>query len=142
MMHPISAGTAFKRPSFEALQREAAQLGAQIVLVRGFRLRGAWEADTGTIYIRESLAGVERACVLAHELEHAYRGDVGPQSPEVEAWIDEEVARRFIDPWEYTCAEKSGGGVAQIAKSLDLPTWVVQAWAKKVAMDRSFAPCA
>ena len=109
-MHPISAGTAFKRPSFEALQREAAQLGAQIKLVRGFRLLGAWEAETGTIYIREGLLSPERECVLAHELEHAIRGDAGPQSPEVEAWIDEDVARRFIDPWEYTCAQKLGGG--------------------------------
>lgn len=141
-MHPYSAGTAFKRPSFEALQREAAQLGAKIKLVRGFRLLGAWEADTGTVYIREGLPSPERECVLAHELEHAIRGDVGPQSPEVEAWIDIEVARRFVDPWEYTCAEKSGGGVAQIAIALDLPTWVVQAWAKKVARDRAFAPCA
>lgn len=141
-MHPISAGTAFKRPSFEALQREAAQLGAKIKLVRGFRLLGAWEADTGTIYIREGLPSPERECVLAHELEHAIRGDVGPQSPEVEAWIDIEVARRFVDPWEYTCAEKSGGGVAQMAISLDLPTWVVRAWAKKVARERAFAPCA
>ena len=141
-MHPISAGTAFKRPSFEALQREAARLGAQIKLVRGFRLLGAWEADTGTVYIREGLPSPERECVLAHELEHAIRGDVGPQSPEVEAWIDIEVARRFVDPWEYTCAEKSGGGVSQIAIALDLPTWVVQAWAKKVARDRAFAPCA
>ena len=79
--------------------------------------------------------------MLAHELEHAIRGDVGPQSPETEAGIDIEVARRFVDPWEYTCVEKSGGG-AQIAKSLDLPTWVVQAWAKKISLDRSFAPCA
>ena len=110
IMHPISAGTAFKRPSFEALQREAARLGAQIKLVRGFRLLGAWEADTGTIYIREGLPSPERECVLAHELEHAYRGDVGPQSPETEAWIDIEVARRFVDPWEDTCAEKLGGG--------------------------------
>lgn len=141
-MHPHSAGAAFKQPSFEALQREAAQLGAQIKLVRGFRLLGAWEADKGTIYIREGLPSPERECVLAHELEHAIRGDVGPQSPEVESWIDIEVARRFVDPWEYTRAEKSGGGVAQIAKSLDLPTWVVRAWAKKVAMDRTFAPCA
>lgn len=141
-MHPYSAGTAFKRPSFEALQREAAQLGAKIKLVRGFRLLGAWEADTGTIYIREGLPSPERECVLAHELEHAIRGDVGPQSPETEAGIDIEVARRFVDPWEYTCVEKSGGGVAQIAKSLDLPTWVVQAWAKKISLDRSFAPCA
>lgn len=141
-MHPYSAGTAFKRPSFEALQREAAQLGAQIKLVRDFRLLGAWEADTGTVYIREGLPSPERECVLAHELEHAIRGDVGPQPPKVETWIDIEVARRFVDPWEYTCAEKSGGGVAQMAISLDLPTWVVQAWAKKVALDRSFAPCA
>ena len=109
-MHPISAGTAFKRPSFEALQREAAQLGAQIKLVRGFRLLGAWEAETGTIYIREGLLSPERECVLAHELEHTIRGDVGPQPPETEARIDIEVARRFVDPWEYTCAEKSGGG--------------------------------
>ena len=109
-MHPISAGTAFKQPSFEALQREAAQLGAKIKLVRGFRLLGAWEADTGTIYMREGLPSPERECVLAHELEHAIRGDAGPQSPETEAWIDIEVARRFVDPWEYTCAEKSGGG--------------------------------
>ena len=141
-MHPISAGTAFKRPSFEALQREAAQLGAKVKLVRGFRLLGAWEAETGTIYIRESLEGVERACVLAHELEHAIRGDVGPQPPEVEAQIDEEVARRFVDPWKYTCAEKPGGGVAQIAISRDLPTWVVRAWAKKVSREHCFAPCA
>lgn len=141
-MHPYSAGTAFKRPSFEALQREAAQLGAKIKLVRGFRLLGAWEAETGTVYIREGLPSPERECVLAHELEHVIRGDVGPQSPEIEAWIDIEVARRFVDPWEYTCAEKSGGGVAQMAISLDLPTWVVQAWAKKIALDRSFAPCA
>lgn len=109
-MHPSSAGTAFKQPSFEALQREAARLGAKIKLVRGFRLLGAWEADTGTIYIREGLPSPERECVLAHELEHAIRGDVGPQPPETEAWIDIEVARRFVDPWEYTCAEKSGGG--------------------------------
>ena len=109
-MHPHSAGTAFRQPSFEALQREAAQLGAQIKLVRGFRLLGAWEAETGTIYIREGLDSPERECVLAHELEHAIRGDVGPQPPETEAWIDIEVARRFVDPWEYTRAEKSGGG--------------------------------
>lgn len=140
-MHPHSAGTAFRQPSFEALQREAAQLSAQIKLVRGFRLLGAWEADTGTIYIREGLPSPERECVLAHELEHAIRGDVGPQPPEIETWIDIEVARRFVDPWEYTCAEKSGG-VAQIAIALDLPTWVVQAWAKKISLDRSFAPCA
>lgn len=141
-MHPYSAGTAFRRPSFEALQREAAQLGAQIKLVRGFRLLGAWEAKTGTIYIREGLPSPERECVLAHELEHAIRGDVGPQPADVEALIDEEVARRFVDPWEYTCAEKSGGGVVQIAKSLDLPTWVVRAWAKKVSRERCFAFCA
>ena len=49
-MHPISAGAAFRQPSFEALQREAARLGATIKLVRDFRLLGAWEADTGTIY--------------------------------------------------------------------------------------------
>jgi hypothetical protein len=141
-MHPISAGAAFRQPSFEALQREAARLGATIKLVRGFRLLGAWEADTGTIYIREGLPSPERECVLAHELEHAIRGDAGPQSPETEAWIDIEVARRFVDPWEYSCAEKARGGVAQIAIALDLPTWVVQAWAKKVALDHSFAPCA
>lgn len=141
-MHPISAGAAFRQPSFEALQREAARLGATIKLVRDFRLLGAWEADTGTIYIREGLPSPERECVLAHELEHAIRGDAGPQSPETEAWIDIEVARRFVDPWEYSCAEKARGGVAQIAIALDLPTWVVQAWAKKVALDHSFAPCA
>lgn len=109
-MHPYSAGTAFKKPSFEALQREAARLGTQIKLVRGFRLLGAWEAETGTIYIREGLPSPERKCVLAHELEHAIRWDVGPQSPETEAWIDIEVARRFVDPWEYSCAEKAWGG--------------------------------
>ena len=141
-MNPISAGTAFRQPSFEALQREAAQLGAQIKLVRGFRLLGAWEADTGTIYIREGLPSPERECVLAHELEHAIRGDAGPQPPETEAWIDIEVVRRFVDPWEYTCAEKARGGVAQIAIALDLPAWVVRAWAKKVARERAFAPCA
>ena len=109
-MHPISAGAAFKQPSFEALQREAAQLGAKIKLVRDLRLLGAWEADTGTIYIREGLPSPERECVLAHELEHAIRGDVGPQPPETEARIDVEVARRFVDPWEYSCAEKARGG--------------------------------
>lgn len=59
-------------------------------------------ADTNgvdEIRMRARLLQVERRCALAHELVHLEHGDGGLCTPEVEADVSLEAARRLI-PWE------------------------------------------
>lgn len=61
---------------------------------------GAWDPDTGTIWIARGLKQAERRCTLTHESIHAERGD----EPGATAWHDRkqeraveiETARRLI----------------------------------------------
>lgn len=58
-------------------------------------------ADTNgvdEIRIRARLLQVERRCALAHELVHLEHGDGGRCTPEVEATVTLDAARRLI-PW-------------------------------------------
>ena len=59
-------------------------------------------ADTNgvdEIRMRRRLLQVERRCALAHELVHLEHGDGHPCTPEVEAAVTLEAARRLIS-WE------------------------------------------
>lgn len=59
-------------------------------------------ADTNgvdEIRMRRRLLQVDRRCALAHELVHLEHGDGGTCSPEVEAEVTLEAARRLI-PWD------------------------------------------
>ena len=117
------------RPTYDELAEEAASAGIAVLKVSTLPVRGAWDADSGRIYLHAALSESDRACTLAHELEHARRGDVGCQSRVVEQLVDEAVALRFVDPGEYARAEvECEGEAAAIGEELDLPVWVVRAW--------------
>ena len=92
-------------------------------------LEGVWDPSQKTIWLKKRLSVASMACTLAHELEHARRGDAGHQDEYVEEFINEKVALRVIKPTTYARLEEVYGcepGV--IAEELDLPTWLIEAW--------------
>jgi hypothetical protein len=127
---PLSILIPMSRPSFEELCTEASELE---IYVRETKLpagtEGYWDPSQRTIWLKKGLPTHNSACTLAHELEHARRGDNGRQDEYVESFIDEKVALRFINPTTYARLEEVYGcepGV--IAEELDLPRWVIEAW--------------
>lgn len=118
------------RPSFEELCAEAAVQGICVQEMRlPAGLEGAWDPSQKTIWLKKRLSVASMSCALAHELEHARRGDAGHQDEYVEEFINEKVALRFINPTTYARLEEVYGcepGV--IAEELDLPRWVIEAW--------------
>lgn len=67
--------------------------------LEGGRL-GAWDPETGTIWIAHGLTQAERRSTLAHEQIHAERADEACASPwheaKVERLVEREAARRLI----------------------------------------------
>lgn len=118
------------KPSFEELCAEAAAQGIRVQETRlPAGLEGVWDPNQKTIWLKKRLPVASMACTLAHELEHARRGDTGRQDEYVESFIDEKVALRFVDSEAYARLEEVYGcepGV--IAEELDLPRWVIEAW--------------
>lgn len=129
----MEAGRHHLPPTFDALEEEAVGLGARVESAHLEGRDGGWDPAAGTIWIDMGLGERAAAAVLAHELEHVRRGDVGPQLLGVERMIDERVSRRFIDLGQYARAESlTGPAPALIAEELDLPAWVVEAWQRQV----------
>lgn len=92
-------------------------------------VEGVWDLDQHTIWLKKGLPKPSGACTLAHELEHARRGDVGHQDECVEEFINEKVALKFVDALTYMRLEKIYGcEPGMIAEELDLPRWVIEAW--------------
>jgi hypothetical protein len=90
---------------------------------------GAFLLSRRTIILSGDLADYQQRPALAHEIEHARRGDDGPQPPRVEQHIDEEVAYRLVDFMAYARSEtERGWNTGAIARDLDLPRWVVRAY--------------
>jgi hypothetical protein len=90
---------------------------------------GAFLLPRRTIILSDDLADYQQRPALAHEIEHARRGDDGPQPPRVEQHIDEIVACRFVDFMAYARSEtERGWNTPAIARDLDLPRWVIQAY--------------
>ena len=116
-------------PAFDALEEEAAGLGACVARARLHGARGLWDCAARTIWIEAAYSDAWAAPVLAHELEHVRRGHTGPQGPGIERLIDERVARLFVDPVRYARAEGLvGPDPVLIADELGLPAWVVRAF--------------
>lgn len=57
---------------------------------------GTSDAATRTIEIDRTLLQVQRRCTLEHEVQHAVRGDVGPQSAWRERQVSEAAARQLV----------------------------------------------
>jgi len=125
----MEAGRRHHPPAFDALEEEAAGLGARVARARLHGARGLWDSGARTIWIEAAYSDAWAAPVLAHELEHVRRGHTGPQGPGIERLIDERVARLFVDPVRYARAEGLvGPDPVLIADELGLPAWVVRAF--------------
>ncbi len=118
------------RPTLLHLLADAADQGITITwatMLPG--RRGAYRHATRTIILRAGMSDTLTVPTLMHELEHARRGDDGPQPPWVEARIDRTVASRLITPDGYRAAEAAvGPHPAALAVELDLPRWVIDAY--------------
>ena len=93
------------------------------------RERGRYDHEAHRILIQEGMSPAQEVSVLAHELVHAQRGDLGPQSPEREAAVQEMAATLVISTTDYARAEAICGPDAwALARELDVTPDLVQAW--------------
>lgn len=118
------------RPSLDSLLADCDRRRLTVVLATLPRtVRGAYHHATRTIVLRAGMPEWMAVPTLMHEMEHARRGDEGPQPPSVEARIDAVVARRLVTVEDYAAAElEVGCHVGALAAELEVPTWVIEAW--------------
>lgn len=92
-------------------------------------LRGKYEATNNRIYLRRNLSNAQLISALAHELVHAQRNDDGPQSPEVEAHVNELAARLIITAQAFAEAETANGSnPLDLANALDVTPGIITSW--------------
>jgi hypothetical protein len=117
-------------PTMDDLIAECSGLGVRVEWATlPPEMDGAYMLTRRTIILSDDLADYQQRPALAHEIEHAKRGDNGPQPPRVEQHIDEIVACRFVSLPAYAAAEEEHGWqTGAIACDLDLPRWVVRAY--------------
>lgn len=118
------------RPSLDSLLTDCDRWRLAVVLAALPRtVRGAYHHATRTIVLRAGMPEWMAVPTLMHEMEHARRGDEGPQPRSVEARIDAVVARRLVTVEAYAAAELLVGcRVGALAAELEVPTWVIEAW--------------
>lgn len=120
-------------PSWDALLATCWQEGIDVRRRKLTNARGAWSLSRHTIWVDSRFSDRYAAPVLAHELIHAHRGDVGCQPDHIEQLIDERVATLYVDPHVYARAEHIRGPYpGAIADELDLPQWVIEAWQRRL----------
>lgn len=132
-MTKIAIPDCFERtPSLEKLldwcTKNDIQVQFDFVFIN-INLRAGYSYSKQTIYISKSLPSAWVVPTLAHEIIHAYNDHDGHQSRATENRIDEAVAKVFINPAEYAYWENQyGWRTGGIAKALDMPRWVVEAY--------------
>lgn len=94
--------------------------------------RGFYDSAKKIVVYDFELTPIERRCVLAHELGHAYydhqsRGDV-----KCEAAADYYAACLLIDPTAHAEAERFDPSPAAIAEALGVETRLVRAWESRL----------
>lgn len=96
--------------------------------------RGYYDHTKQQICLHRDLPEYEAVAELAHELIHAERGHQGHQDESTERTVDEKAAILLIDPLDYAQAENMYDAYpGSIARELDLPVWVVEAWQRHMA---------
>jgi len=91
--------------------------------------RGFYDHRGRRVVYDFSLAPVERACVIAHELGHAFHGHVGRDDPRAEAAADAYAAALLIDPSRYAHLEALDLSAADIADELGVTATLLRAFA-------------
>lgn len=80
--------------------------------------RGFYDHERRMVVYDFALTPVERACVLAHELGHAFYGHRGRNDPRAEAAADAYAARVLVDPEQWSRLEAIGLTDVDIAEEL------------------------
>lgn len=122
----------------DALIRQAESEGVQVIFqpLLGAR-RGAYLHSTREIYINSRMTERNQVATLAHEMVHARYGHEGRQFASVEKRVDELAAMMLINTSAYAMIEEIyGPHPGTIARELDLPVWVVEAWQRN--LNRTF----
>lgn len=92
-------------------------------------MAGAWDHRSGLIWIRPGITTRQARTILAHELQHALRGDEGPQPAHIEWLVDQLAARWLISPAEYAAAEAQVGPTpGALAAELETTVRCIRAW--------------
>lgn len=90
---------------------------------------GVYDDAERVIILSTALPEAHLLANLAHESVHAWNGHSISQAEAVEARIDRLTARALINPREYVFWESElGGHAGGIAKALEQPLWLVEAF--------------
>lgn len=112
----------------------ASSLGVNVierVLPPGWR--GAYSHRTRMITLAPGMTFREARSTLAHEVQHAIRGDIpspfGPLSKRQELAADRGAALLLVDPVEFRLAEElRGGHLSAVAHELEVTEKVIRMW--------------
>lgn len=115
---------------FYELVAQAEASGVAVMTRNIGRHHGRYLLKHRLIMLSPRLSGPQTISALGHELAHAYFGDDGPQSPELEARAWRWAARVLITPQRYAAAELAVGTthLGAIARELGVTRQVVEAW--------------
>lgn len=99
-------------------------------------VRGLYVHAQRLILIRAGMTAAQRVSTLAHEVVHARRGDHGPQSPTIEAHVDEEAAGLVITSLDYRDAARvHGDDPRALAAELDVTLGLIVAWQRRAVRE-------
>lgn len=90
--------------------------------------RGFYDHARRRVVYDFGLTPIERACVLAHELGHAYHGHQGRDDPAAEAAADAYAAALLVDPDRYARLEAIGLSPVDIAEELGVTVKLLHAF--------------
>ena len=93
--------------------------------------RGYYDSDERIIVYGFELTPIERRCVLAHELGHAFYDHTCDDGKQPEDAADLYAARLLIDPDEYARAEALDESVDAIAEALDVEPDLVRVYQER-----------
>ena len=100
-------------------------------------IQGVYVREKNLILLDTRLCGLQRRCVLAHEISHARHADgAGHEDKWVERRANQEAALMLIDPLEYAYAETIyEGNVMGMARELNVVPWVITAYRERLHDD-------
>ena len=100
-------------------------------------IQGVYVREKNLILLDTRLCGLQRLCVLAHEISHARHADgAGHEDKWVERRANQEAALMLIDPLEYAYAETIyEGNVMGMARELNVVPWVITAYRERLHDD-------
>lgn len=109
------------------LLAHAARLGVSVHMAHlPAPYRGFYDHPNARVIYDFGLTPIEKRCVVAHELGHAFHGHTGRGIRSQEDAADLYAARLLIDPADYAAAEQVSADVQWIADELHVEPHLVR----------------